>query len=116
MMRQLTQHEREEFSRKAISSSERMDVVKKAKAILAVADGFTLTEAGKQAEMSREEISQLLKRFDQRGLEVLVIAPGRGRKPTYTTQDHEQILQEVQRHPNWETDQGIVWSLPLLQK
>lgn len=115
-LRQLTPQEREELSRRAKASSERVDVGKKAKAILAVADGYTLTEAGKQAGMSREGISQLIRRFDQRGLEVLVIAPGRGRKPTYSGQDHELILREVQRRPHWDTDQSIVWSLPLLQK
>ena len=116
LVRQLTPHEREELSRKATSSSERIDVIKKAKAILAVADGCTFTEAGKQSGMSREGVSQLIKRFHQRGSEVLVIAPGRGRKPTYTIQDHEQILQEVRRCPNLDTDQSTVWSLPLLQK
>jgi len=113
---QLTAYEREEFSRKALSSSERMDVVKKAKAIVAVADGCTFTEAGKRAEMSRAGVSQLIERFHQRGLDVLMIAPGRGPKPTYTRQDHELILQEVQRCPTWDKDQSIVWSLPLLQK
>ena len=116
LLRPLTQHEREELSRKAQSTSERVDVVKKANAILAVAEGCTFTEAGKQAGMSREGVSQLIKRFGQRGSQVLVIAPGRGRKPTYTSQDHELILQEVQRCPNLDTDQSTVWSLPLLQK
>lgn len=116
LLRQLTPHEREEFSRKATSSSERIDVVKKAKTILAVADGCTFTEAGKQSGMSREGVSQLIKRFHQRGSEVLVIAPGRGRKPTYPSQDHEQILQEIRRCPTLDTDQSTVWSLPLLQK
>lgn len=115
-LRQLTQHEREELSRKAQSSSERVDIVKKAKALLAVADGCTFTAAGKQAEMSREGVSQLVQRFSQRGLGVLVIAPGRGRKPTYTSQDHERILQEVQRCPHLDTDQSTVWSLSLLQR
>lgn len=115
-LRELTQQEREELSRRAKASSERVDVGKKAKAILAIADGSTFTEAGKQAGMSRKGISDLIKRFDQRGLDVLMIAPGRGPKPTYTSQDHELILREVQRCPNWDTEQSLVWSLPLLQK
>jgi transposase len=112
----LTQQEREELSRKAQSTSERVEVVKKAKALLAVADGYTFTAAGKQAGMSHQGVSQLVERFDQRGLAVLSIAPGRGRKPTYTNQDRERILQEVQRRPTLDTDQSTVWSLPLLQK
>ena len=115
-LRQLTPHEREELSQKATSIGERVSTVKKAKALLAVADGWTFTEAGRQVGMSRDGVSQLIERFHQRGVPALSIAPGRGRKPTYTRQDHEQILREIQRHPTWDVDQCIVWSLPLLQR
>jgi transposase len=115
-LRQLMQQEREELTRKAQSKSERVDGVKKARALLAVADGCTFTTASQQAGMSREGVSQLVERFDKLGLDVLLVAPGRGRKPTYTSQDHERILQEVQRCPHWETDQSTVWSLSLLQR
>ncbi len=115
-LRQLTQQEREELCQIATSISERVSMGKKAKALLAVADGWTLTEAGRQGGMSRDGVSQLVERFHHRGVEALSIAPGRGRKPTYTSQDHEQILQEVQRCPTWDADQCTVWSLSLLQK
>lgn len=115
-LRQLTPQEREELSRKATSTSERVSTAKKAKALLAVADGCTFAEAGRQAGMSQDGVSQLVERFHHRGVEALSIAPGRGRKPTYTSQDHEQILQEIQRRPTWDVDQCIVWSLPLLQR
>ena len=115
-LRQLTQQEREELSQKATSISERVSTVKKAKALLAVADGWTFTGAGRQLGMSRDGVSQLVERFHQRGVEAVSIAPGRGRKPTYTSQDHQQILQEIQRRPTWDVDQCTVWSLPLLQK
>lgn len=68
------------------------------------------------AGMSRDGVSQLVERFHQRGVQALSIAPGRGRKPTYTSQDHQQILQEIQRRPTWDADQCTVWSLSLLQK
>jgi len=115
-LRQLTPQERDELSRKATSISERVSTVTKAKALLAVADGWTFTEAGRRVGMSGDGISQLVERFHHRGVEALSIAPGRGRKPTYTSQDHEQILREIQRHPTWDVDQCIVWSLPLLQR
>jgi transposase len=115
-LRQLTPQEREELSQKAAFVSERANMVTKAKALLAVADGWTFTEAGRQVGMSRDGVSQLVERFHQRGVEVLSIAPGRGRKPTYTSQDHEQILQEIQRRPTWDVDQCTVWSLSFLQK
>ena len=115
-LRQLTPQEREELSQKATSASERVNMEKKAKALLAVADGWTFSEAGRRVGMSRDGVSQLVERFHHRGMEALSIAPGRGRKPTYTSQDHEQILQEIQRRPTWDVDQCTVWSLPLLQK
>jgi transposase len=115
-LRRLTPQEREELSQKATSISERVSTVKKAQALLAVANGCSFTEAGRQVGMSRDGVSQLVGRFHQRGVEALSIAPGRGRKPTYTSQDHEQILYEIQRHPTWDVDQCLIWSLPLLQK
>ncbi len=115
-LRQLTPQEREELSQKATSEVERVSTVKKAKALLAVADGYSFTEAGRQVGMSQDGVSQLVARFHQRGLGALSIAPGRGRKPTYTSHDHEQILQEIQRRPTWEVDQCTVWSLSLLQR
>jgi transposase len=115
-LRQLTPQEREELSQKATSISEPVSMGKKAKALLTVADGYTFTEAGRQVGMSGDGVSQLVERFHHRGVQALCIAPGRGRKPTYTSQDHEQILREIQRHPTWDVDQCIVWSLPLLQR
>lgn len=115
-LRRLTPQEREELSQKAISISERVSTVKRARALLAVADGCSFTKAGRQVGMSGDGVSQLVERFHRRGLGALSIAPGRGRKPTYTSQDHEQILQEIQRRPTWEVDQCTVWSLSLLQR
>ena len=115
-LRRLTQQEQEELYRRAKASSERMDVVKKSKAILAVAAGCSLTEAGKQAGMSREGVSQLVERFNQRGVGVLLIAAGRGRKPTYTSKQQARILVEMQREPDRKADQTATWSLSLLQR
>ena len=66
--------------------------------------------------MSGDGVSPVVERLHQRGMQALSIAPGRGRKPTYTAQDHEQILQEIRRRPAWEGDQWTVWSLSLLQR
>lgn len=115
-LRPLTLHEHEELCQKATSNVEPVSTGKRAKALLAVANGSTFTEAGRQVGMSGDGVSQLVERFHHRGIQALSIAPGRGCKPTYTSQDHELILQEIQRHPTWDTDQCTVWSLSLLQK
>lgn len=62
----------------AKASSERVDAVKRAKALLAAADSKTLTQAREIAQLSREGVSQRVERFNQRGLAVLMIARGRG--------------------------------------
>src|SRR6266487_3453919 len=80
-----------------------MDVVRRAKALGAVASGKPLTEAAHEAGLkSGKGVSKLVKRFNTHGLAALSIAAGRGRKPTYTSQQHARILAEVQREPDRE--------------
>jgi transposase len=114
-LRPLSQSEQHTLQRVAKASSERVDAVKRAKALLAVAGGKTLTQAGEEADLSREGVSQLVERFNEHGLAVLVIAPGRGRKPTYDEEMRARVLQEVQRPPDREKDQTATWSLKLLE-
>jgi transposase len=94
-LRPLSQTEQQALQRVAKASSERVDAVKRAKAVLAVAEGKTLTQAGQSAQLSREGVSQLVQRFNERGLAVLVIAPGRGRKPTYDANVRARVLLRV---------------------
>jgi transposase len=115
-LRPLSEAEQHALQRVTKASSERVDAVKRAKALLAVADGKTFTQAGESADLSREGVSQLVERFNQRGLAVLMIAPGRGRKLTYEVQERARVLQEVQRQPDREKDQTATWSLKLLQR
>ena len=115
-LRPLSEAERHTLQRVAKASSERVDAVKRAKALLAIAEGKTLTQAGERSDLSREGVSQLVERFNQRGLGVLMIARGRGRKPTYRDQARERVLQEVQRHPDREKDQTATWSIKLLER
>jgi transposase len=115
-LRSLNEAERYELSRIAKASSERVDRVKRAKALLAVAEGRTFTQAGMSAGLSREGVSQLVERFNQQGLAILVIARGRGRKPTYHSEERSQVLQEVQRPPDREQDGTATWSLKLLER
>src|SRR5690348_13808506 len=115
-LRPVSEAERRELQRVAKASSERLDAVKRARALLAVGDGLTLTQAGKRADLSREGVSQLVERFNQRGLAVLVIASGRGRKPIYEAEQRARVVQELQRQPDRERDQTATWSLKLLQR
>jgi len=115
-LRPLSEAERHELQRRAKASSERVDTVKRAKALLAVADGKTFIQAGVSAGLSHEGVSQLVERFNKLGLAVLVIARGRGRKPTYEAQARARVLQEMRRQPDRVIDQTATWSLSTLQR
>jgi transposase len=114
-LREVKEDEQQELKRVVKATSERLDAIKRAKALLAVAAGATLTKASQEAGLSREAVAQLVVRFNQRGLAVLEIAAGRGRKPTYTSQQRARVLTEVQREPDREKDQTATWSLMLLR-
>lgn len=114
-LRELKEEERQELKRVVKATSERVDAVKRAKALLAVGAGATLTGAGQKADLSREAVAQVVRRFNQSGLAVLETATGRGRKPTYTSEQRARVLAEVQREPDRKVDQTATWSLMLLR-
>jgi transposase len=114
--RPLTKPEEQELQRTAKATSERVDTVRRAKALLAVAAGRTRAWAGQEAGLSREGVSKVIRRFNPRGLDVLDIATGRGRKATYTSAQQGRILAEVQRQPDRKADQTATWSLMMLRQ
>ena len=116
-LRDLTSQEERALHKLAKASSERLDAIKRAKTLLAVSAGTSYTEAARQVGYkSNDTVSRLVSRFNQRGLAALSIAVGRGRKPTYTSQEYARILAEVQRKPDHQEDQTGVWSLMTLRR
>ena len=115
-LRPLTKPEEQELQQTVKATSERVDTVRRARALLAVAAGRTHAKAGQEAGLSREGVSKVVRRFNQRGLDVLDIAAGRGRKATYTSTQQARILAEVQRQPDREADQSATWSLMMLRQ
>ncbi len=114
-LRSFSKPEERDLQRVVKATSERVDSVRRAKALLAVAAGKSRTAAGQEAGLSRQGVSQMVKGFNQRGLDILSIAPGRGRKPTYTSGQHARIIAEVQREPDRQADQTATWSLMTLR-
>lgn len=116
-LRVLSEQEERELQRLVKASSERLDVVRRAKAVVAVAGGQTFTEAARQAGLkSGDGVGKLVMRFNKQGLAALSVAAGRGRKVTYTSQERTRILQEVQRAPEREEDGTATWSLKTLER
>jgi transposase len=115
-LRPLTTREEQELQRTVKANSERVDAVRRAKALLWVAAGGTLSAAGQQAGLSREGVSKVVRRFNLRGLDVLETAAGRGRKVTYTSIQRAGILAHVQQQPDRQEDGTATWSLSTLQQ
>jgi transposase len=116
-LRALTPQEEQELPRVAKATSERLDVVKRARALLSVQAGQCFTDAAREAGYkSGDSISQLVGRFNQQGLGALFIASGRGRKVTYTKAEQARMVQEVQRVPDRKEDGTATWSLKTLER
>jgi transposase len=116
-MRALTVDERETLERMRRASSARVDRVRRATALLAVADGQPLVAAAHGAGLrSGSTVAGLVARFNRMGLAALRIAPGRGRKPTYAAGARGQIVALAQRPPDRKRDGTATWSLSILER
>src|SRR5215208_5965548 len=92
-VRPLTMAEQRELKRIAKASSERVDRVKRATAVLAVAGGQSFSAAARAAGFrSPGAVTYLVRRFNQVGLGALKIAAGRGRRPTYDAVARARIV------------------------
>jgi transposase len=116
-LRAMTADEEQALQHAAKATSERVDVVKRAQALLAVRAGQTYTQAAREAGyQSGDSVSQLVERFNQQGLAALPIAGGRGRNAHYTLAQRERIVSELQRAPDRRDDATATWSLKTLER
>jgi transposase len=105
------------LQRLAHSSSQRVDLVRRATALLAVARTGVFIHAAREAGLrSGTTVADLVARFNRVGLAAVRIAPGRGRKPSYPLSARAQIVATAQREPDRRTDGTATWSLSTLQR
>src|SRR5437899_531741 len=109
-LRPLSEGERQALEGVTSASSERVDRVRRARALLSVADTGSFAQAARRAGFrSVSAVANLVRRFNRRGLTVLSIAPGRGRRPTYDGAARAQIVAVAQQQPRRREDQTATW-------
>lgn len=116
-LRPLTVSEQATPERLTHASSARVYEARGAAALLAVAAGRPFAQAAQRAGLrSGSAAADLVRRFNQRGLAALRIAPGRGRRPTYDAAARARIVATAQRAPDRTTDGTGTWSLSTLER
>ena len=116
-LRPLTEAERRELVAITKASSERVDRVKRATALLAVGEGRAFGAAAETAVYrSPQAVTYLVRRFNRLGLAALEIASGRGRRPTYDAAARGRIVATAQRPPDRKADGTATWSLSTLER
>lgn len=116
-LRALTAAEQTILQHIAKASSQRLDRVRRARALLAVAQGQPFLQAARQAGFgSGTAVAALVERFNGQGLAALSIASGRGRKPTYDLRARTLIVSTAQRSPDRRLDGTATCSLSTLKR
>jgi len=116
-LRPLSSSERRALEQLARSHSAPALSVARARALLAVSQGASYTEAAQLVGRAvGDSIAQWVTLFNQVGLGAVERQPG-GRPPTeYGPQQRERILAEFRRPPDRERDGTATWSLNTLQR
>ena len=116
-LRSLTVEELATLQLLAKTSSERVDRVRRAVALLAVDRGRPFRQAAREAGFrSGTAVADLVGRFNRRGLAALTVAGGRGRKATYDPKARARVVATAQRPPHRREDGTATWSLGTLQR
>jgi transposase len=116
-LRPLTNSERRELEQLARSQSAPALSVARARALLAVSDGSSYTDAAILVGRALgDSVATWVARFNQVGLAAVERQPG-GRPPIqYGAEERDRILAEFRRSPDRERDGTATWSLNTLQR
>ena len=116
-LRPLTSSERRSLEQLARSQSAPALSVARARALLAVSDGSSYTDAAHLVGRELgDSVATWVARFNQVGLAAVERQPG-GRPPTrYGAEERDRILKQFRRAPDREEDGTATWSLNTLQR
>jgi len=116
-LRALTEEERKELQRVSRATSEPRIRHQRAVALLAVAEGKSLSEAARLVGWkSQNPVTKVTRHFNTMGLAALDDLPRSGHPQIYDASAKERLLQEVRRCPDRQEDATATWSLSLLQR
>ena len=116
-LRSVGVEEQATLERLSRATSERVDRVRRATALLAVVRGQSFAQAAEQAGLkSGSTVAELVGRFNGRGMGALVIGAGRGRKLSYDSLARARIVATAQRPPERKVDGTATWSLSTLER
>ncbi len=116
-LRALTATEHAHLLQLSRSAAAPASQVARAKVLLAVAAGYSYTEAARQAgRVSGDAVSQLVARFNREGASAVVPGHGGGPAVHYTARERSLILAQARRQPDREWDGTATWSLSTLQR
>src|SRR3954452_10747655 len=104
-LRALTDEERVSLEQMGRAASAPAAIVMRARAVLAVADGDSYTEAARRVgRRSGDAVGELVARFNREGLAGSEPRHGGGPRAKYGAAERERILAEVRRTPDRERD------------
>jgi transposase len=116
-LRPLRATERQQLMQVTKSPSQALRRHRRARALLAVANGATLTAAAKEVGWRVcDTVAALIRRFNAYGLEALDDRPRSGRRRSHGPVERERILREFHREPDLERDGTATWSLSTLRR
>lgn len=116
-LRPFTEEEAQKLQHVSRASSEPHLRHQRAVALLAVAEGKSLSEAARLVGWkSHDPVTRLTRRFNTMGLLALDDLPRSGAPRTYGPAERARILREAHRTPSRKEDATATWSLTLLQR
>ena len=116
-LRSLTDDERSGLEQVGRATSAPAGIGARARALLAVADGCSYTEAARRVgRRSGDAVGELVARFNREGLAAVEPRHGGGPRIKYGAAERERILAEVRRTPERERDKAATWSLTTLRR